>query len=476
MIKRLGLILLVLLFSFACVNKTNTDPTKEENPDEPGIVDDDPVKEHVCHEFETKIIGDYICMHEFEIQVVCKECGKIKESTKQIKEHAFVVDEKDPTCDEDGYEKRYCIDCGLIDYSYSFSKTGHDYHYQVTKEMTEDALGEKEFVCTKCHDVIKTVNFIPNGFRDHGKLSVSGRDLVDKNGEPFQLIGLSTHGLQWFGRYVTFDTLDAIHNEFYNNVFRLSLYTSEGGYCECTPSMKEKLYKTVSDGIKIALECDCYVIVDWHMLGAENANDKNPLYYLDEAKEFFGRISSEFKDYDNVLYEIMNEPCGSTTWADCKEYANEIIPIIRQNTDAIILVGNPKWSADLVSVMNDPLVGYENIMYTFHFYANDSYDQKRLTNAYDNNFPVFVTEHGGMEASGDGAMDYTCLTKWYKAMDERNISYVAWNISNSKGSASIIKYGDSTTKNFSDSHLKEWGIYYKNHVREEMGIAELLNN
>ena len=126
--------------------------------------------------------------------------------------------------------------------------------------------------------------------------------------------------------------------------------------------------------------------------------------------------------------------------------------------------------------MADPLVGYENIMYTFHFYANDSYNQKRLTNAYDNGFPVFVTEHGGMEASGDGAMDYANLTKWYKAMDERNISYVAWNISNSKGSASIIKQGDSTTKNFSDSHLKEWGIYYKGHVRKEMGVSELLGS
>ena len=195
-----------------------------------------------------------------------------------------------------------------------------------------------------------------------------------------------------------------------------------------------------------------------------------------EAKEFFARLSNEFKDYDNVLYEIMNEPSGATTWADCKKYANEIIPIIRENTDAIILVGNPKWSADLVSVRNDPLVGYTNIMYTFHFYANDSFDQTRLTDAYDNGIPVFVTEHGGMEATGDGPMDYTSLEKWYKEMDKRNISYVAWNISNSKGSASIIKYNDSTMKDFSDEHLKEWGIYYKNHIREEMGVNNLLGN
>ena len=69
----------------------------------------------------------------------------------------------------------------------------------------------------------------------------------------------------------------------------------------------------------------------------------------------------------------MNEPNGSTTWEQCKQYANEVIPCIRKNTDAVILVGNPQWTADLNSVMQDPLVGYENIMYTYHFYVADPY-------------------------------------------------------------------------------------------------------
>ena len=105
-----------------------------------------------------------------------------------------------------------------------------------------------------------------------------------------------------------------------------------------------------------------YVIVDWHMVGANDVNDKNPLYYVKESMEFFSRISEEFKDYDNVLYEIMNEPNGSTTWADCKKYANSVIPCIRKNTDGIVLVGNPRWTADLNSVMKSPLEGYDNIM------------------------------------------------------------------------------------------------------------------
>ena len=222
--------------------------------------------------------------------------------------------------------------------------------------------------------------------------------------------------------------------------------------------------------MKYATEIGLYVIVDWHMVGAEDDRDKNPLFYKDLSMEFFSRISKEFKDYDNVLYEIMNEPNGSTTWEDCKTYANLVIPKIRENTDAIILVGNPNWTSNLNVVMKDPLVGYDNIMYTYHFYAASHKQTYQVTNAYSKGFPVFISEHGGMEASGDGAIDYPSIQTWYKLLDERNISYVAWNISNSKGSASIIKNGDDTITDFRDIHLKEWGIWYKKWTRAKAGM------
>ena len=311
---------------------------------------------------------------------------------------------------------------------------------------------------------------LSNDYFSHGKISVKGPDLVDAKGNKFQLIGLSTHGLQWFSRYVNRGTFAAIKNEFGINVIRLAMYTSEDGYCT-SEANKERLYKTVVEGVKYATEIGLYVIIDWHMVGAEDPKDKNPLYYKDEAIDFFSRISKEFKDYDNVIYEIMNEPNGNAVkWSHCKEYANLVIPKIRENTDAIILVGNPNWTANLNSVMADPLVGYENIMYTYHFYAASHKTTYQVTTAYSKGFPVFISEHGGMESSGDGNIDYTSIQNWYKILDERNISYVAWNISNSKGSASIIKNGDDTITDFRDEHLKEWGIWYKKWTRSKAGM------
>ena len=310
---------------------------------------------------------------------------------------------------------------------------------------------------------------LANDYFHHGKISVKGPDLVDAKGEKLQLIGLSTHGLQWFGKYVNKPTFAALKNAYGINVIRLSLTTSEGGYCD-NPAGREELYNLVVKGVKTATEVGLYVIIDWHMVGAEDPNDKNPLYYKDLAIDFFSRISKEFKDYDNVLYEIMNEPNGSTTWAHCKEYANLVIPKIRENTDGIILVGNPNWTANLNAVIKDPLVGYENIMYTYHFYAASHKNTYQVTNAYSKGFPVFISEHGGMESSGDGEMDYYSIKEWYRILDERNISYVAWNLSNSVCSSSIIKNGNPTLIDFSDENLTEWGIWYKKWTRAKAGM------
>ena len=335
----------------------------------------------------------------------------------------------------------------------------------------------KEFIILDSDMTIKALYmkapkpvYLANDYFKHGKISVSGADLVDQNGEKFQLIGLSTHGLQWFSRYVNRGTIAAIKNEFGINVIRLAMYTSEDGYCT-SEANKERLYNTVVQGVKYATEVGLYVIIDWHMVGAEDPKDKNPLYYKDEAIDFFSRISKEFKDYDNVLYEIMNEPNGNAVkWSHCKEYANLVIPKIRENTDAIILVGNPNWTANLNAVMADPLEGYENIMYTYHFYADSHRSTYQVENAYNKGFPVFISEHGGMESSGDGAINYESIQAWYKVLDKYNISYVAWNISNSKGSASIIKHGDDTLTDFSDEHLKEWGQWYKKWTRSKAGL------
>ena len=424
--------------------------------------------DHECSEFMSEWLNpeNFECGEGITQKIVCTKCNKVLDERTVDLDHTYeseVITAK--TCEQDGEIKFTCTTCG-----YNFKQKDYTLGHQkdeikVIIPATTNTLGTKQIKCKNCEYIYNEFNYVDNAYHHNGKLSVKGPDLVNQYGEKYQLYGLSTHGIQWFSKVVNFDTISEIQENFGNNIIRFAMYTDENGYCDGSETTKKMMLDTLHRGIEIATDLGLYVIVDWHMVGAENVLDKNPLTYLEEAKVFFSYISEYYKDQDNILYEIMNEPNGSTTWADCKKYANEIIPLIRKNTDAIILVGNPKWTADLNSVMNDPLVGYDNIMYTYHFYAADHSSTTQVVKAYDSGFPVFISEFGFMESSGDGNISETNGDKWKKVLDTRNISYVAWNISNSKGSASIFKYNTSNLKDVSDSNLKVWGVYLKNWYR-----------
>jgi len=80
-------------------------------------------------------------------------------------------------------------------------------------------------------------------------------------------------------------------------------------------------------------------------------------------------MARKYKDYPNIIYEIFNEPVDDS-WETVKAYSEEVIKTIRAfDKSNVILVGSPHWSQDVHIVADNPLVGFENIMYTLHFYA-----------------------------------------------------------------------------------------------------------
>lgn len=298
-------------------------------------------------------------------------------------------------------------------------------------------------------------------FENHGKLSVKGTDIVDENGTMYQLKGVSTHGLAWFPDYVNKDCFQTFRDDWGANLIRLAMYTHEsGGYC--SDGDKEYLKGLVDDGVNYATELGMYVIIDWHVL-----QDLNPQVNKEEAKKFFEEMSAKYKDYDNVIYEICNEPNGGTTWADVKSYAEEVIPIIRKNApDAIIIVGTPNWSQDVDIASQDPITGYDNIMYAVHFYAATHTDgiRSKVQTALDNGLPVIVSEFSICDASGNGAIDYNQADEWFKLIDSNNLSYAGWNISNKDETSSLIKSSCTKTSWWSESELSETGIWLRKQI------------
>ena len=288
-----------------------------------------------------------------------------------------------------------------------------------------------------------------------GALQVVGTQLSAEDGRAVQLRGVSTHGLSWYPEFVNQEFFDELRNDWNANVVRLAMYTGEsGGYC--TDGDPEVLYDLVRNGAQYAAAADLYAIVDWHILF-----DNNPLQHADEAEDFFARISADLADNNNVLYEICNEPNGSTTWEDISAYADRIIPVIRENDpDAIIIVGTPTWSQEVDKAAATPLAA-DDLMYTLHFYAASHQQdlRDRLKSAVEGGLPVFVTEFGICDASGDGRIDYASADAWVNLMDELDVSYICWNLSNKDETSALFKTSCTKTSGFTKDDLSEEGVW-----------------
>lgn len=296
----------------------------------------------------------------------------------------------------------------------------------------------------------------------NGQLHVCGTKLCNQDNEPIQLKGMSSHGIQWFGNCMRPEALDTLAYEFKSSVVRIAMYVQEDGY-ETNPT---KFTQEVSKLIDDITARGMYVIVDWHIL-----TPGDPNYNLELAKKFFTDIATKYKDNNNIIYEIANEPNG-VTWESIRNYANQIIPVIRAiDSNAPILVGTRGWSSlglsagsNYQEIVNNP-INFPNIMYSFHFYAASHGDY--YLNSFDEAssiLPVFVTEFGTQTYSGDGANDFVMADRFLTLMASKKIGWANWNQSDDYRSGSIWVVGTCSKNAWTDNLLKPAGVYIKSKI------------
>ncbi len=285
----------------------------------------------------------------------------------------------------------------------------------------------------------------------HGKLSVQKVDdyaapiMVDQNGVPTQLRGASTHGMHWFPQYVNQNAFQTLRDDWGINMVRLVCYPRDAGsvgYLTGGDSTKQQLDTLIQNGVDYATKLGMYALVDWHV------HAYNPNEYLKEAKIFFTKYATMYKDHDNVLYEICNEPTGTNWYSgngkDLYTYCSEVIKTIRDiDPDAIIICGTNTWSQDVDQVAAKPMkdLGYKNIMYTFHFYSATHKENlmKKVRQATKDGTPIFVTEFGVCSADGNGSYDTENADRWIALLDELNISFACWSYSNCNEKSAYFK-------------------------------------
>lgn len=296
------------------------------------------------------------------------------------------------------------------------------------------------------------VETIKGGVSQNGALQVKGTQLCNENGDPIALHGMSTHGMQWYDQYASSGAIKTTA-AYGANLFRVAMYTGEGGYLSDPKSMEQKVVQAVD----AAIANDLYVIIDWHVL-----SDGNPKDHLKEAKAFFASMAERYRDEPAVLYEICNEPNGGVSWKnDVKPYAQEIVKTIRgAGADGVILIGSPTWSQDIHLAADDPVSG-ENLMYTLHFYAGTHGKElrDRIDAAMKKGIGIFVSEWGTSRADGNGGVFTKEADAWLDFLDQKGISWANWSLCDKSETSAALRPGASPNGGWKQNDLSESGKY-----------------
>ena len=265
---------------------------------------------------------------------------------------------------------------------------------------------------------------------------------MNAKGEKFQIKGMSTHGIMWedYSDILSKASLKVLRDDWKVNTIRIAMYTAEWGGYTTGSNFASQAKQKVYTGVQNATDLGMYVIIDWHIL-----SDKDPQLHQSEAVAFFTEMAKKYKDYNNVIYEICNEPNGNgITWSSkIKPYCQKVVSAIRKYDDnAIIICGTGTWSQDIQDVVNNKLSD-KNCVYALHFYANTHTDwlRNRLTDCYNKGLPILVSEFGTCDASGNGGFNASQTRTWINLLNSKKIGYVNWSASSKNETASAFKPG-----------------------------------
>lgn len=310
--------------------------------------------------------------------------------------------------------------------------------------------------------VLFVVSSISNAqfVKQHGQLRVNGTQLSDKDNNPIVLRGMSFGWHSMWPRFYNEKAVQWLKKDFNCNVVRaaMGIELGEKAFIKDPQFSKDKIDAVVRGAIK----SDIYVIIDWH---SHNIN-------LEEAKDFFAEVSKKYGKYPNIIYEIFNEP-DYESWPEVKAYSEEVIKVIRENDPHnIILVGSPHWDQHVHLPAADPIKGYENLMYTMHFYAatHGRELRDRTDEAIKSGLPIFISESAGMEATGDGPLNYQAWQEYIDWMEDRKLSWITWSVSDKDETCSILKKTAKSEGGWKQKDLKDSGIKVREYLKKYNSI------
>lgn len=289
----------------------------------------------------------------------------------------------------------------------------------------------------------------------HGQLRVEGNRIVDRNGEPVVLRGMSLFWSQWEPQFYNEDAIRWLRDDWNVHVVRAAIAVHQGGYMQNPDVETKKAEAAIDAAVKLGL----YVIVDWH------AHQPEP----EAAGRFFSHIAQKYGHLPNLIYETYNEPLRDHDWAKVvKPYHMAVIPKIRaHDPDNIVVAGTQTWSQDVDKAADDPLP-FTNLAYTLHFYAGTHKQDLRDKAAYalGKGVALFVTEWGSTNADGDGPVFAEETQLWFDFMEANQLSYLNWSVATRREGSAALFPGASPKGRWPESAITPSGKFIRNQLRK----------
>lgn len=302
---------------------------------------------------------------------------------------------------------------------------------------------------------------------DNGMLQVDGNKIVNKNGKQIALAGNSFFWTNWENGFYNQNCVRWLKQDWGTTIIRAAMGVEDtDGYISDLAAGKTTNIDKVKALVDAAIAEDLYVLIDFHSHYAH--------LYETEAIAFFEEMATLYGQYDNVIYEIYNEPLyidktpendgKFATWSThIKPYAENVIDAIRAiDPDNLIIVGTGEWSQKVDDAANDPITDV-NLTYGLHFYTihHKKWLRDRADAALAKGISLFISEWGPIgESTNEPETDL-----WIDWCKENGISIVAWAVNDKDEPWSIVKPGSSKTGNWSSSNLTNAGILEKNIIQ-----------
>jgi len=294
----------------------------------------------------------------------------------------------------------------------------------------------------------------------NGPLRVTGNTLVNKEGLPPQLRGISLSWSLWAGKkYYNPAVVDWLTRDFRISLLRASMGVQpDQGYLQ-SPEKQLKMMRSVIDQ---SVKDGIYVLIDWH--------DHNAEKHLEASEAFFTLMAKKYGGIPNVIYEIFNEPVHQS-WQVVKTYSEAVIKVIRKyDSQNVIVIGSPDWDQDVDIAASDPITGFNNLAYSFHFYASDPNHQEKLRAkaelATKRGIALFVTECGVGESNGNGEFNRDKTALWMNWLERNRLSWVIWHVTDKNETTALLLPGASEFGGWKESDLSETGRYIREKLRQ----------